>query len=162
MNSVEWLLAPVDSDAIRWLALCGPRGSLDETDRLLATRIATACALSQAQARRSRPRLAPARRSALIAELLRPTLSADERANHVDLLGLEPATSFAVLGLAARQDGAEAERALLTARRIVAARVAPHAATDEFADEQTGMAGFLLHSADGGVAARGSGAARRS
>src|SRR5262245_18515557 len=26
LNSVEWLLAPVDSDAIRWLALCGPRG----------------------------------------------------------------------------------------------------------------------------------------
>ncbi len=148
LNGVEWLLAPVDSDVIRWLALCGPRGSLDETDRLLATRIATACALAQAQARRSRPRLAPARRAAMIAELLRSTLAPDERANHVDLLGLEPGTNYAVLGLATRQDGAEAERALLTARRIVAARAAPHANADEFTDEQTGLTGFLIHTAN--------------
>ena len=146
LNGVEWLLAPVDSEVIRWLALCGPRGSLDETDRLLSMRIATACALAQAQARRSRPRLAPARRSAMIAELLRPALGPDERANHVDMLGLEPTTAFAVLGLAMRHEGPEAERALVGVRRVVAARAVPHATVDEFTDEQSGMTGFLLHS----------------
>ena len=148
LNSVEWLLAPVDGDVIRWLALCGPRGGLDEMDRVLSMRIAMACALAQAQSRRSRPRLAPARRAAMIAELLRPTLGPEARANHVDLLGLEPAITYAVLGLAPRQATPEGERALVAARRVVAARTIPHVTADEFTDEQTGMTGFLLHSAN--------------
>ena len=148
LNGVEWLLAPVDGEVIRWLALCGPRGSLDEMDRLLATRIASAGTLALAQSRRSRPRLAPARRAAMIAELLRATLGPEDRANHVDLLGFEPATTYAVLGLAPRQATPEDERALSAARRVVAARATPHVTADEFTDEQTGLTGFLLHSAN--------------
>ncbi len=147
LQGVEWLLAPRDGDAHGWLALCGPRGALDEIDRLLAVRIAAACALAQAQSRRNRTRLAPSRRAALVAELLRPTLLPDERANHVETLGLEPVTSFAVLALAARRDGPDVSRALLAARRTVAARAVPHAEFDEFTDEATGITGVLLHSA---------------
>jgi hypothetical protein len=82
----------------------------------------------------------------MIAELLRPTLGPEDRANHVDLLGLEPTTTYAVLGLAPRRATPESERALVAARRVVAARTIPHVAADEFTDEQTGMTGFLLQS----------------
>lgn len=147
LQGVEWLLAPLDGDARGWLALCGPRGTLDEVDRLLATRIAAACALTLAQTRRSRTRLAPARRAALVAELLRPGLAPDERANRIETLGLDPAASFALLAVAPRQESPDTSRAITAARRVVAARVVPHAEFDEFVDEGTGMTGVLLHSA---------------
>lgn len=147
LQGLEWLLTPLDDAAPGWLAICGARGTLDETDRLLVTRVAAACALAIAQTRRTRSRLAPARRAALVAELLSPTLSPDERAARVDMLGLELATAFAVVALAPRQDGPETERSVLTARRTLTARVAPYAEYDECTDDAAGRAIGLIHTA---------------
>lgn len=141
----EWLLVPLDSEAHGWLALSGPRGGLDEVDRLLATRVAASCALALAQTRRTRSRLAPARRAGLVAELLRPTLSLDERVSRSETLGLDPSSSFAVLALAPRRDNGDTSRAILAARRTIVARISPHVEYDEFTEEHSGTTGVLLH-----------------
>ncbi|CAA9586151.1 MAG: hypothetical protein AVDCRST_MAG18-3872 [uncultured Thermomicrobiales bacterium] len=143
----EWLLVPLDGDARGWLALSGPRGGLDEVDRLLASRVAASCALALAQTRRARSRLAPARRAALVSELLRPGLAPDERVSRVETLGLDPVAGFAVLALVPRRDTGDASRALLAARRTIVARIAPHTEYDEFTDEGSGLTGVLLHTA---------------
>ena len=145
LQGVEWLLVPLDGEARGWLAMSGPRGGLDEVDRLLATRVAAACALALAQTRRVRSRLAPARRAALVADLLRPGLTPDERVSRVETLGLDPAASFAVLALPPRRDTGDASRALLATRRTIVARLTPHSEYDEFTDETTGLTGVLLH-----------------
>ncbi len=147
LQGIEWLLAPLDGTTRGWLAICGSRGSLDEADRLLVSRVAGACALAIAQTRRTRSRLAPARRAALVAELLSPALTLDERADRVDMLGLELETAFAVVALTPRGEGAETERAVLTARRTLTARIAPHAEYDEFTDEVGGRVVGLIHTA---------------
>jgi len=147
LQGAEWLLAPLDGTTRGWLAIYGARGALDEADRLLVSRVAAACALAIAQTRRTRSRLAPARRAALVAELLSPALTLDERADRVDMLGLELATAFAVVALTPRHAGPETERALLTARRTLTARIAPHAEYDEFTDEAGGRVVGLVHTA---------------
>ena len=147
LQGAEWLLAPLDGTTRGWLAIYGARGALDEAERLLVSRVAAACALAIAQTRRTRSRLAPARRAALVAELLSPALTLDERADRVDMLGLELATAFAVVALTPRHAGPETERALLTARRTLTARIAPHAEYDEFTDEAGGRVVGLVHTA---------------
>jgi hypothetical protein len=158
----EWLLVPLDGDARGWLALSGPRGGLDEVDRLLASRVAASCALALAQTRRARSRLAPARRAALVSELLRPGLAPDERVSRVETLGLDSGRRFCGAG-----------RGPPARHRRCQPRLAGGAADDRGTDRtphrvrRVHRRGFrpdrrpAAHRATGDAAARGAGPARR-
>ncbi len=145
IQGIEWLMVPLDGTAQGWLALSGPRGGLDEVDRLLVTRVAAACALALAQTRRESSRLAPARRAALVADLLDSRLAAEERINRAELLGMESGARFALLALQPQSNNSNASRVVANARQMIAARAAPYAEFDGFVAESTGAICFLFH-----------------
>ena len=164
-SGLEWLLFPLDGAAAGWVALRGPLGALDEVDRLLGLRVAAACALALGRGGRAPgvARLAPGRRAALTAELLRADLPPAERIAHAEALGLDPAAAYTVLLLgqrerppapaARRQTGAPPapERPLQALRRSLAAattRAAQHAGEEPFDVEPAGALGLLLHAPD--------------
>lgn len=157
-HGLEWLLCPLDGSAGGWLALCGPRGALDEVDRLLIARVATACTVTMS--RRAPARLAPGRRAALIAELLRAGLPPNERAAHVDILGLNPAGAYAIALAGIVVEGDDGRRALHALRRALGARVPAPVTVEEFTFDSLGALGLLLHAGEPAAVARAGGALR--
>lgn len=135
-RAVEWLFCPLPAQE-GWVALRGPRGTLDECDRLTGQRVAAACALVHHHAA-APPRLGPARRAPLVADLLRPDLPPAERLSRAETLGLDPSASYLVCFL---QAGSEAGRL----GRALAARLAPAVAVEPVSLDAPALGGFLLH-----------------
>lgn len=151
-HGIEWLICPLDRPlngaSPGWLALWGPVGTLDESARFLLLRVAAACGL--ALGRRGPSRLSPARRAALVADLLWADWPPAERTLQAETLGLDPTDAYAVLllGHGPRGEREGGARALHAARRQLSARIAPQVASDDFACEPAGTIGLLLHAAD--------------
>ncbi|MFN8513098.1 MAG: helix-turn-helix domain-containing protein [Thermomicrobiales bacterium] len=136
----NWLFARLTGDAatVGWLAIGGPGALFDEGDRLNLLRLAAVYGAAEGHT-------SPVKRGAMVAQLLRRSLAAEQRRALAETLRLDPAGAYAVARFVAPD---ETDAAWRLARQLQHLALDARVQSDIFIASSGLPAGLLLHPED--------------